>query len=300
MPLSPRRPDPSADRPLADHDADLRDGRGRGAPACVARQRRAIARFDRMLARQCRKLEDAALARPTLVVAPHPDDETLGCGGTIARIRAAGAPVIAVACTDGSRSHPRLMPPAELRERRAAEFLAACQRLGVEPPCVHLLGHADGSLAAHVDEAARTLASLIAEHRIERILVPFRGESVADHLAAREAGLRAREIGAQRTEVLEYPIWFWNVWPFVQPEVHGVRSRWRAMVRARRARRLARDLDIAVELGRHLQSKRDALVCHRSQVTRLVDDPRWMTLADVAGGAWLERCLGPAEYFARA
>lgn len=251
-----------------------------------------------MLARRSRALEDAALARPTLVVAPHPDDETLGCGGTIARIRAAGARVVAVACTDGSRSHPRLMQPADLRERRAAEFQAACQRLGVEPSCVHLLGHADGSLSERVDDAARTLASLVAEHRIERILVPFRGEGVADHLAAREAGLRAREMGGHRAEVLEYPIWFWNVWPFVQAEVHGVRPRLRAIARASRARRLARDLSVAVDLGRHLQSKRDALECHQSQVTRLIDDPGWMTLADVAGGAWLARCLGPTEYFA--
>src|SRR5690349_14548383 len=52
---------------------------------------------------------------PTVVIAPHQDDETLACGGVIARKRSEGLPVHVIFITDGSASHPghpRLGPPA--------------------------------------------------------------------------------------------------------------------------------------------------------------------------------------------
>lgn len=41
-----------------------------------------------------------------VVVAPHPDDEVLGCGGLIAAARAAGMPVLIIALTDGEQAYP--------------------------------------------------------------------------------------------------------------------------------------------------------------------------------------------------
>lgn len=41
-----------------------------------------------------------------VVVAPHPDDEVLGCGGLIAAARAAGVPVLIIALTDGEQAYP--------------------------------------------------------------------------------------------------------------------------------------------------------------------------------------------------
>ena len=43
---------------------------------------------------------------PTVVVAPHPDDESLGCGGLLALLRRAGVAVGAVLVSDGTMSHP--------------------------------------------------------------------------------------------------------------------------------------------------------------------------------------------------
>ena len=48
---------------------------------------------------------DQAAASSCVVIAPHPDDETLGCGAIIARKRAAGTNVRVVIVTDGRRSH---------------------------------------------------------------------------------------------------------------------------------------------------------------------------------------------------
>ena len=66
-------------------------------------------------------------AGPLLVIAPHPDDETLGCGGLIIRERLAGRLVRIVFLTDGSQSHrdhPSLTPTA-LAKLRKAEAVAA-------------------------------------------------------------------------------------------------------------------------------------------------------------------------------
>src|SRR5687767_3222241 len=70
--------------------------------------------------------------RRLLVLAPHPDDETIGCGATILRRRAAGTAVRVVVATDGRLSHRSAeVTPDELARIRAAEFREACSRLGV-------------------------------------------------------------------------------------------------------------------------------------------------------------------------
>ena len=50
---------------------------------------------------------DALAAGGVLVLAPHPDDETLGCGAALAAAVTAGYAVRVVAATDGDGSHPR-------------------------------------------------------------------------------------------------------------------------------------------------------------------------------------------------
>ena len=72
-----------------------------------------------------------------VVVAPHPDDEILGAGGTVARLMSLGAHHVAVAVTDGEASHHGRAP--ELREVRPAESFAAAQALGIVPDVTHRL-----------------------------------------------------------------------------------------------------------------------------------------------------------------
>ena len=67
----------------------------------------------------------------TLVVAPHPDDESLGCGGAIALLRKFGREVSVLTMSDGTLSHPNSVkfPPEKLRELRENEMLAALEIL---------------------------------------------------------------------------------------------------------------------------------------------------------------------------
>ncbi len=76
---------------------------------------------------------DARSLGRTLVLAPHPDDESLGCGGTLALLRRAGFTVHVVFITDGTQSHPHSpsYPAERLRDLREAEALEALRELGV-------------------------------------------------------------------------------------------------------------------------------------------------------------------------
>ena len=112
----------------------------------------------------------------TVVVAPHPDDEVLGAGGTIARLAADGGDVHVVVVTEGK-------PPAygaDMVSRIQAEAREAHALLGVKE--THWLGLPAAALAetAHADLNA-ALFRIFAELRPKTVLVPFVGDIHVDH-----------------------------------------------------------------------------------------------------------------------
>ena len=74
-----------------------------------------------------------------LVLAPHPDDESLGCGGLIAEACARGHPPVVAVLTDGTMSHPSSPshPAPRLKALREAEARAAVESLGLSPDRLH-------------------------------------------------------------------------------------------------------------------------------------------------------------------
>jgi LmbE family N-acetylglucosaminyl deacetylase len=101
-----------------------------------------------------------------LVIAPHPDDETLCCAGVIQRVAHAGGRVVVVWVTSGDAAFwdrlliQRSLRPAaalDLGARRMREARSATATLGVSTEEQVFLGYPDGGLAALL-EAPRTVA----------------------------------------------------------------------------------------------------------------------------------------------
>lgn len=127
-----------------------------------------------------------------LAVLAHPDDETLGLGGTLARYAAEGVETYLVTATHGQSGRFRDLRPGEaghpgperLAAIREAELHAAARLLGLRE--VHLLGYVDGRLD---DADPREAVALIAVHvrRIRpHVVVTFAqdgGYGHPDHVA---------------------------------------------------------------------------------------------------------------------
>ncbi len=133
--------------------------------------------------------------RHVLVVFPHPDDETFGCGGTIALFASAGVPVTYVCGTLGEMGRNMGDPPFATRESlpriRAAELDEACAALGV----VRLikLGLRDKTIEFE-DQAALDgrIEQIIREIRPSLMITHYPGYAVhPDHNALGAAAIRA-------------------------------------------------------------------------------------------------------------
>jgi LmbE family N-acetylglucosaminyl deacetylase len=128
------------------------------------------------------------MARRLLAILAHPDDETLGFGGTLARYASEGVETFLVTATHGERG--RYFPGAErpadtvVGRTRATELMAAARELGLRD--VSLLGLPDGSLAS-VDPTTVVprLARVIRTVRPDVVLTfdPFGGYGHPDHVA---------------------------------------------------------------------------------------------------------------------
>ena len=239
-----------------------------------------------------------------MVFAPHQDDECLGCGGTIARLRAADVATDIVFLTDGGHSHGHAMARPEMAARRRDEALAAAAVLGVAGDRVHFLGHEDGRLADHSAEAVERCAALIADRAPHRVFVTYAGDRPDDHGAASRivhaavAHAAADGAAGQAIEILEYPVWFWHAWPWSRPWLPLWQFRIANLADTLRfPGRLRRDIDRSVDIRGQLDIKRRALDCHVSQMTRLMPEHGWATLGDIGGGDWLNAFFTGKEYF---
>jgi len=203
-----------------------------------------------------RDLDDILEPGPLLVLAPHPDDESIGCGGLIALATARGRDVHVAILTDGIGSHPESpsTPPARLRAIREAEARDAVALLGVRPECLGFLGQPDAR-AAHdgtaFDGVASAIGDLVRQHRIATILTTWRHDPHCDHQAAAKLG----DAVAGQTGIthVAFPVWGWTL-PRDQILADGP---------PRGAR-----LDISAVLP----AKRRAIAAHVSQTTALISD----------------------------
>jgi LmbE family N-acetylglucosaminyl deacetylase len=124
----------------------------------------------------------AVSAARALVLAPHFDDEVLGCGGLLCRLAAAGSEVRLVFLTDGSGGVEEIGDRAHYAARRAGEAAQVAELLGCAS--VVFAGLRDGALAEARSEAARVIRRELLAERPNLVLVPSPLEVSADHRAA--------------------------------------------------------------------------------------------------------------------
>lgn len=124
-------------------------------------------------------------AASALVLAPHFDDEVLGCGGLIAQLAASTASNTAVRVlflTDGSGGVEEIADRAAYRERRREEALQAVAALGAGG--LDVLEIPDGALDRHLEAAVEGIRRALLTQRPELLLVPSPLEVTSDHRAA--------------------------------------------------------------------------------------------------------------------
>lgn len=142
-------------------------------------------------------------ARRALVVAPHPDDESLAVGGLSHRLSDAGAELSLVLVTAGEASRAG-GDPASLGRARTAEARAAAAVLGIGR--VDELGLPDGALGDHVPALAERLDTALRQWRPDVVLTTWFGDDHPDHRAVNAAlALLAPDHG-------DLPVWGGEMW----------------------------------------------------------------------------------------
>lgn len=140
---------------------------------------------------------------PVVVIAPHPDDETLGAGGFIAAQGINDRDVMVVAVTDGENAYGYAPDLGNIRE---SEQRNALVRLGVRSENIIRLRLPDSDVRSHETELVDKLLSFVTKDT--HLVAPWRGDFHPDHEACGRAAARvASQTGATLTS---YFFWTWH------------------------------------------------------------------------------------------
>jgi LmbE family N-acetylglucosaminyl deacetylase/SAM-dependent methyltransferase len=170
-----------------------------------------------------------------VVVAAHPDDETLGAGGLIAEMSRRRIPVTVIAVTDGALSNPGSSTTAkELAAIRSCEFHLAVAELAPSANVVEF-EFPDGLGDQHRGDIAAALAQAVPRSAV--IVAPWRGDGHRDHRIVGEA---CAELAVSRNvSLFEYPVWMWH---WGSPDDNGIPWRDGRSLRLQRSAHTAKQL----------------------------------------------------------
>jgi LmbE family N-acetylglucosaminyl deacetylase len=203
-----------------------------------------------------RPLREMVADRPFIVVAPHPDDESLACGGLMVDASREGLRCKVVIVSDGAGSHPnsKAYPPERLAALREEEAKQAGAELGLKPEDILFLRLPDRFVPSEGEEAQRAIEAIVgcaSGIGARSLFVSWRHDPHCDHEAsyriAREVQRRAGEI-----RLFEYVIWGHTLPLLTEVDPIG-------------------GFRIQVD-QKALEKKRRAIAAHRSQTTNLIND----------------------------
>ena len=185
------------------------------------------------------------------IVAPHPDDETIGAFGLIRALRDLDARVSIIVVSDGSASHhnSREWPKVKLVAQRKKETVAAMALAGIAETSICFLAFVDGGLHALSPSEKSEILDAVISAPADLLVIP---EPIDDHPDHRAIG-----------QLLAYcpsfqSVWAYRVWPplCVGPEC-----------------------ELRHELGDYQPLKRQALALYATQLGLVDDDPTGFTIS---------------------
>jgi len=218
-----------------------------------------------------------------LVIAPHPDDESLGCGGLIANLRKSGIAVHVIFTTDGSMSHPNAqnitaMGRTKMREQEA---ISALSILGVEEQYITFLRGQDSALPAIGEKGfegfVAQLVGIIELVQPGLVLVPYEFDPHRDHRASWQITMAALE-NYPETAIWQYLIWLYTLGNTqdVEPLTTipgGIQY---------------------LPVSKYRQQKKSAIAAHKSQLDlEIFEDPKGFYLKQEV----LKNFYGDKEYY---
>ena len=166
-----------------------------------------------------------------LIIAPHPDDEVLGCGGMIAKCSANGKATDILFLTEGEASHKGCctVQVSQVGAQRRRLAGAANEILGVPQKRLHFLDKEDGELPRKGQDGfidfAEKIAACLEKSAPEAVFCPHPFEGWSDHIAAAELTTAALKMLATSPipRLYHYCVWFW----YSMPLKHAWRIDWR-------------------------------------------------------------------------
>ena len=165
-----------------------------------------------------------------VVIAPHPGDEVVMCGGLLQLLSSMGHPLQLISVTDGSATQPgsRQWSEKRLSVFRAQESVEALRRLGLPMHSLKWIhgGFTDYALAEHESELTQFIARYLKPGDV--VFSTWSEDGTSDHDAVGRASANAATIAG--ADFNEMPIWAWH-WP----------SRERGLIPWHRARKLRLD-----------------------------------------------------------
>jgi LmbE family N-acetylglucosaminyl deacetylase len=221
-------------------------------------------------------VDPAERRRRVLAVFPHADDETVTCGGTLARLARSGCHVTLVVLTRGERGHAAGTPCERLAEVRTAEALRAAEILGIGSLVQYDLG--DGELQARRAQLTAMLEEVLASDAPDLVITydPAGLYGHEDHIACSDVVTdRCRD---------RVPLWYVALPLRLQARV--------PLDPALQGRRPAPTHRVSIRKG--LRAKIRAWYRYRSQRASLRGGvPRFVPM-------WVLLAMAPFEHFAEA
>ncbi len=159
-----------------------------------------------------------AHAAPILVIGPHPDDQEIGMGGTIAALAEQGHDVLLLDMTDGSPT------PLGDRASRLVEAQEACKALAPSEAGAakggrvrRLLLDLPNRTVEHTIEARHKVAGVIRAHQASILFMPYPQDAHPDHLAVTRIAEDAR-FDAKLTKIeMPVPPGYTSIGPPIYP-----------------------------------------------------------------------------------